>query len=48
MITSPDEITDTFADHYANISKDLHKRSKLGKIRNKKNYHTKNHLKTEN
>ena len=35
IITSPDEIADTFADHYANISKDLHKKSKPGKIRNK-------------
>ena len=29
IITSPDEITDTYADHYENISKDLHKKSKL-------------------
>ena len=33
IITSPDEIADTFADHYANVSKDLHKKSKLGKKR---------------
>ena len=30
-ITSPDEIADIFADHYANILKDLHKKSKPGK-----------------
>ena len=30
------EIADTFADHYANISKDLHKKSKPGKNKNKK------------
>ena len=35
-ITSPDEIADTFADHYANISKNLHKKSKPWKNRNKK------------
>ena len=34
-ITSSDEIADTFAEHYANTSKDLHKKSKPGKNRNK-------------
>ena len=44
IITSPEEIADTFADHFANILKDLHKKSKPGK-----NYHqTTNHLQTEN
>ena len=36
IITSSDEILDTFAHHYANISKDLHKKNKPGKNRNKK------------
>ena len=36
MITSPDEIADTFADHYANMSRDLYKKSKPGKKRKKK------------
>ena len=36
IITLPDEIEYTFADHYANILKDLHKKSKPGKNRNKK------------
>ena len=36
IITSPDEIAHTFANHYANISKHLHNKSKLGKNRNKK------------
>ena len=36
ITTSPDEIPDVFADHYSNISKDLHKKSKPGKNRNKK------------
>ena len=36
IITSPEKIVDTFADYYANISKDLHKKSKQGKNRNKK------------
>ena len=43
IITTHDEI----ADHYANISIDLHKKSKPGKNR-KKNYHTTNQLQTEN
>ena len=36
IITLPDEITDTFADHYAKILIDLHKKGKPGKNRNKK------------
>ena len=36
IITSPDEIADTFADHYAIITKDLYKKKKPGKNRNKK------------
>ena len=35
-ISSLDDIADTFADNYANISKDLYKKSKPGKNRNKK------------
>ena len=40
-ITSPDEIADTFPDHYANISK-----YKKGK--KEKDNHIKNHSQTEN
>ena len=36
IITSPDEIADIFADHYANISKDLHKKRKTGKTEKRK------------
>ena len=39
IITSPDEI----ADHYTNISRDPHKKSKTGKNRKKKSYNTINH-----
>ena len=45
-ITSPDKIADTFADHYANISRDLHKKTKPGKNRKrkkKKSHHIINH-----
>ena len=31
IITSPDEIADTCAEHYENISKEPHKKSKPGK-----------------
>ena len=31
LITSPEEITDTFADQYENISRNPHKKSKQGK-----------------
>ena len=33
IITSPDENADTFIDHYANISKYFHEKTKLGKKR---------------
>ena len=36
IITLSDEITDNFADHYANILKGLHKKIKPGKNKNKK------------
>ena len=51
IITLPEKISNTFADHYANTSKDLRKKSKPGKTeikREKKNYHTTNHLQTDN
>ena len=32
----PDEIADTFADHYANILRDLHEKSELWKYRKRK------------
>ena len=48
VITSHDEITHTFADHYANISKDLCKKSKPGKNRKKRSYHMINYSQTEN
>ena len=35
LITSPEEIADTFADHFANIWADLHKKSKPGKNKEK-------------
>ena len=38
IITSPDKIAATFADHYANISRNLHKKSKSGKTK-KRSYH---------
>ena len=37
IITSPDKIANTFADHYINILRDSHKKSKLVKNRKKKN-----------
>ena len=36
IITSPDEITDTFADHNANILRNSHKKSKSGNNRKRK------------
>ena len=50
-ITLPDEIIDTFADHYANILRDPHKKNKQEKTkrgRKKKRYHVINHSQTEN
>ena len=49
IIISPKKISDTFvADHYANISRDPHKKSKQGKNRKKNSYHIINHSETEN
>ena len=49
IIISLDEIADTFADHYANISRDQHKKSKPEINRNRKrSYHIINHSQTEN
>ena len=47
-IPSSEEIEVTFADHYANISKDPHKKIKQGKNRKKQSYHIINHSQTEN
>ena len=47
IITVLDEIAYTFADHYANISKDLQKKNKYKNKKRHKNYHTTNHLQTE-
>ena len=50
-ITLSGEIADIFADYYANISKDPHKKSKPEKCRKrrrKKTYHITNHSQTEN
>ena len=49
IIPSPDEITDPFASHNENTSKDSHKKSEQGKTEirgKKKNYH-KNNLHTK-
>ena len=51
IITSPDEIADTFADHYSNISRDPHKKTKpknSERGRKKKSYHIINYSQTEN
>ena len=43
-ITSPDEVTDTFADHYANILRDpIRKVNQRKTERKKKSYHIINH-----
>ena len=50
IITLPEEITDTFADHCANISRDPHKKIKPEKTergKKKTSYHIVNHLQTE-
>ena len=47
IITSPEEIADTFADHYANILRDPYK-NKPEKTRKKKSYHIINHSQAEN
>ena len=39
IITSSDEIADTFADHYENILRDSHKKSKPVKKRKKNSKH---------
>ena len=47
IITSLGEVADTFSDHCANISRDLHERNKPGRaevVREKESYH----LQTEN
>ena len=36
IIISPNEIAKSFVDHYANISRDLHKKSKTRKNRKRK------------
>ena len=47
--STPIEIAETFADHYANISRDQNKERKTGKHRKrKKNYHKMNHSQKEN
>ena len=48
IITSPDDIAETFADYYANILREPHKKSKPGENRKKKNYYIINHSQTEN
>ena len=51
IITTLDEIADTFTDHYANISRDLQKKNKPGESeigRKKKSYHIINHSQTYN
>ena len=46
IITSPDEITDTFADHYVNILRNPGKKSKSRKTRKEKSYHIINYSQT--
>ena len=48
IITTPDEIADTFAVHYANILRDPQKKENREKGRKKKNYHTMNYSQIEN
>ena len=43
IITSPDKIADTFADHFANVLRDPNKEKQTSENR-KKNYHIINHL----